>query len=262
MTKFTVITITYNAAEVVGRTLQSVLSQTYEDVEHLIVDGASTDGTLRLAEDYKQRSDDSGCGHKVIVKSEPDEGLYDAMNKGLTQASGDYVIYMNAGDTFPAADTLEQIAHRCHLNELPSAELPAVLYGQTDIVDNEGRFLRHRRLQAPRRLTWRSFRLGMLVCHQAFYARTDLAKNLQFDTQYRLSADVDWCIRVMREGERMGLPLCHTNMVVADYLEGGTSIQNHRESLRERFTVMRRHYGLLTTLVMHAWFIVRSVIRR
>ena len=262
MTRFTVVTITYNAAAVVQRTLDSVLCQTYEDVEHLIIDGASTDETLQIVEAYKQQSDESDSGHKVIVKSEPDEGIYDAMNRGLTQVMGDYVVYMNAGDAFPAPDTLEQIARRCHLNELPSAELPAVLYGLTDIVDQEGRFLRHRRLQPPARLTWRSFRHGMLVCHQAFYARTDLAKNLQYDTQYRLSADVDWCIRVMREADRMGLPLCNINMVVANYLEGGMSIKNHRESLRERFTVMRRHYGLLTTCAMHVWFVVRAAISR
>ena len=262
MTRFTVVTITYNAAAVVRRTLDSVLAQTYEDVEHLIIDGASTDETLQIVEAYKQKSDESDSGHKVIVKSEPDEGIYDAMNKGLTQVMGDYVVYMNAGDAFPAPDTLEQIARRCHLNELPSAELPAVLYGLTDIVDQEGRFLRHRRLQPPARLNWRSFRHGMLVCHQAFYARTDLAKNLQYDTQYRLSADVDWCIRVMREADHMGLPLCNINMVVANYLEGGMSIKNHRESLRERFTVMRRHYGLLTTCAMHVWFVVRAAISR
>jgi len=262
MTKFTVITITYNAADVVGRTLDSVRSQTYEDVEHLIIDGASTDATLAMAEAYKRESDASDCGHKVIVKSEPDEGIYDAMNKGLTQASGDYVVYMNAGDTFPAPDTLEQVAHRCHLNELPTEALPAVLYGLTDIVDREGRFVRHRRLQPPARLTWRSFRQGMLVCHQAFYARTDLAKNLQYDTRYRLSADVDWCIRVMREADRTGLPLCNIGIVVANYLDEGATTKNHRESLGERFAVMRRHYGLLSTCVMHVWFLVRAVVIR
>ena len=146
MTRFSVVTITYNAQAVLQPTLQSVLKQTYEGVEHLIIDGASKDDTLRLAEAYKQQSDELGLGHKVIIQSEPDHGIYDAMNKGLTQASGDYIIYMNAGDSFPADDTLEQIARRCHLNELPSGELPAVLYGETDIIDQERRFLRHRRL--------------------------------------------------------------------------------------------------------------------
>lgn len=262
MTKFTVITITYQAEAVVGRTLQSVLSQNYEDIEHLIIDGASTDGTLALVETYKQQSDASGCGHKVIVKSEPDEGIYDAMNKGLTQASGDYIVFMNAGDFFPQDDTLEQIARRCHLNELPSSELPAVLYGNTNIVDGEGKFLYPRRLQPPERLTWRSFRHGMLVCHQAFYARTDIAKNLQYDTRYRYSADVDWCIRVMREAERMNLPLVPIGIVTALYLEEGQTTQNHRASLLERFRVMKSHYGLISTLLQHVWFVIRAVLRK
>lgn len=262
MTKFTVITITYNAEKVLERTLQSVLTQTYEDVEHLIIDGASKDKTLALAEAYKKASDDSEQGHKVIIKSEPDEGIYDAMNKGLTQASGDYIVFMNAGDFFPQDDTLEEIAHRCHLNELPSAELPAVLYGNTDIVDGEGRYLHPRRLQPPAKLTWHSFRHGMLVCHQAFYARTDIAKNIQYDMQYRYSADVDWCIRVMKEADRLGLPLYNINKVVANYTEEGATTLHHHESLRERYRVMVQHYGRVSTFLMHCWFAVRSVISR
>ena len=259
MTKFTVITITFNAEKVVERTLKSVLNQTYEGVEHLIIDGASKDRTLEMAEAYKRQSDASDCGHKVIIASEPDDGIYHAMNKGLTQASGDYIVYMNAGDFFPEDDTLEMIARNCHLNELPSSELPAVLYGNTNIVDNEGRFLHPRRLQPPERLTWRSFRKGMLVCHQAFYARTDIAKNLQYDTQYKYSADVDWCIRVMHEGERMGLPLYNINMVVANYTEEGATTRHHRESLKERYRVMARHYGHISTFLMHCWFVVRQL---
>ena len=261
MIRFTVVTITYNAEAVLERTLQSVLRQTYGGVEHLIIDGASKDGTIQMAEAYKQASDQSERGHKVIIKSEPDRGIYDAMNKGLMQASGDYIVYMNAGDCFPQDDTLEQVVRRCRLSEYPSDGLPGVLYGLTDIVDGEGRYLRPRRLQPPAQLNWRSFRHGMLVCHQAFYARTDIAKNLQYDLRYRFSADVDWCIRIMRETERMGLTLCNTKMVVANYTEEGATTQNHSESLKERFHVMRRHYGLLTTLAMHAWFFIRAFLK-
>lgn len=261
MIRFSVVTITYNAEAVLQRTLQSVLSQTYEGVEHLIIDGASKDSTLQLAEDYKRASDSSELGHKVIIKSEPDKGIYDAMNKGLAQASGDYVVFMNAGDFFPQADTLEQVARRCRLSECPSEDLPGVLYGYTDIVDDAGHYLHPRRLQPPSQLTWQSFRRGMLVCHQAFYARTDIAKNLPYDLRYRFSADVDWCIRVMRESERMGLSLCHTNMVIANYTEEGATTKNHKASLRERFDVMRRHYGLFSTLAMHVWFVLRTLFK-
>ena len=262
MIKFTVVTITYNAEGVLQRTLDSVLTQQYEDVEHLIIDGASTDGTLAIAEVYKAQSDASDNGHKGIVRSEPDDGIYHAMNKGLTQASGDYIVFINAGDSFPQKDTLEKIAHCCHLNELPSDALPAVLYGNTDIVDGEGNFLHPRRLQPPAKLTWRSFRHGMLVCHQAFYARADIAKNLQYDTQYKYSADVDWCIRVMKEAERLSLPLYNIDMVVANYTEEGTTTRHHRESLRERYRVMAHHYGQVSTFLMHGWFAVRSLISR
>lgn len=261
MIHFSIITITYNAERVLQRTLDSVLGQTYEGVEHLIIDGASKDATISLAGQYKQQSDCSGNGHQVIIQSEPDNGIYDAMNKGLTQASGDYVVFLNAGDYFPDADTLEQIVHRCKLSEYPADELPGVLYGNTNIVDGEGHFLHPRRLQPPAKLSWKSFRHGMLVCHQAFYARTDIAKNTQYDTRYRFSADVDWCIRIMRETERMGLTLCHTEMVVANYTEEGATTQNHSKSLEERFHVMRRHYGLLTTLAMHAWFFIRAFLK-
>ena len=258
MIRFSIVTITYNAEKVLQRTLDSVRSQTYEGVEHLIVDGASKDQTLAIVEQYKQQSDVSDNGHKVIIQSEPDHGIYDAMNKGLTQASGDYIVFLNAGDSLPTAYTLEEIVHHCRLNEFPENELPGVLYGNTDIIDAEGRFLHPRRLQPPETLTWRSFRHGMLVCHQAFYARTDIAKNTQYDTRYRFSADVDWCIRVMRESERMGLSLCNTRMVVANYTEEGATTKNHRASLFERFDVMRRHYGLFTTIAMHVWFVIRS----
>ncbi|MGX8695337.1 MAG: glycosyltransferase family 2 protein [Prevotella sp.] len=260
MIRFTVVTITYNAEAVLERTLQSVLSQTYEGVEHLIIDGASSDNTVALAERYKAESDISENGHKVIIQSEPDHGIYDAMNKGLSQAAGDYIVYMNAGDFFPAADTLEQIAHRAQLNQTPSDDLPGVLYGNTDIVDAEGHYLYPRRLQPPAVLTWRSFRQGMLVCHQAFYARTDIAKNLQYDTRYKYSADVDWCIRVMRESERAGLRLYNINMVIANYTEEGQTTQHHRESLRERYHLMTRHYGHVQTFLLHCWFVVRAII--
>ena len=255
---FSIITITYNAEKVLQRTLDSVRSQTYRDMEHLIIDGASTDETVAMADAYRQRA-----SYDVVVRSEPDRGIYDAMNKGLRLATGEYVVFMNAGDTFHDERTLERVLGG--ITELRNSETrelrPAVTYGDTDIVDSEGRFLRKRHLSVPDRLTWRSFRKGMLVCHQAFYARQDIARDIPYDLQYRHSADVDWCIRVMKEAERRHLPLRRVPGVVADFMDGGNTTQNHRASLKERFTVMRRHYGLFTTLTMHAWFIVRAFFR-
>lgn len=258
MIRFSIITCTFNAEAVIERTLDSVLEQTHSHLEHLIIDGASKDRTVEMAQHYKTKSDEEDHCHDVIICSEPDGGLYDAMNKAIAKATGDYVLFLNAGDVFPSPDTLEMVAESVGDGEA----LPAVLYGDTDIVNEEGRFLRHRRLAAPRRLTWRSFMKGMLVCHQAFYARTDLAKQTPYNLDYRYSADVDWCIRIMEHAEREHLQLLRLPEVVADYLDGGMTNKNHRASLFERFRIMRRHYGLFTTLAMHAWFVARAVLKK
>ena len=255
MIKFTIVTCTFNAEHELQRTLDSVFHQSYADVEHLILDGLSSDRSVEMAQTYKQRSDEARTGHEVVVCSERDSGLYDAMNKGIARATGDYIVFLNAGDMFPSEATLEHIAHSIGDGEA----LPGVIYGDTDIVNDEGRFLRHRRLQPPAKLTWRSFRNGMLVCHQAFYALTTLAKDNPYNLNYRFSADVDWCIRVMKEAERRHLMLKNVDEVVVNYLDGGMTEKNHRASLRERFSVMRRHYGLPLTLIMHVWFVVRQL---
>lgn len=263
MIKFTVVTITYNAAGVFMRTAESVARQTYGEVEHLIIDGASADGTQKLAEEYKKTSDEAGNGHEVKIVSEPDKGLYDAMNKGRRLATGDYVCFLNAGDFFPSEDTLAVIAANAGLEECRSEgrPLPAVLYGDTDWVDNDGNYMRRRRLTPPENLTWRSFRYGMLVCHQAFYVRADIARKVSYDLRYCFSADVDWCIRVMKEAEKESLPLVNVHATIADYQREGQSTKNHRASLLERFDIMSRHYGLFTTIIMHFWFVIRAVFK-
>lgn len=247
--KISIITVTYNAASVLKRTLDSVKAQSWQQIEHIIIDGASKDETISMAETYKAQ-----CPYEVVILSEPDKGLYDAMNKGLRLATGDYLVFLNAGDTLHAADTLETIVRLAQ-------PLPGVLYGDTAITDEQGNFLHLRRLRPPKKLSWKSFRQGMLVCHQAFYALTDIAKNLPYDPRYRYSADVDWCIRVMKEAQKRQLPLVNTQAILADYQEEGQTTIHHRDSLKERFDVMRRHYGLFSTVMMHLWFAVRQLIK-
>ena len=257
--KISVVTITFNAERTLQRTLDSVRRQTYPHLEHLIIDGASKDGTVAIAERYRQQ-----CPYDVVVQSEPDRGLYDAMNKGLQKATGDYVVFLNAGDTFYADDTVETVVQSAQNADSRSsaASLPAVIYGDTAITDAEGRFLHLRTHRPPEHLSWRSFRQGMLVCHQAFYARLDIARQIPYQLRYRHSADVDWCIRVMKEAERQGLPLVNTHAVLANFEEGGNTTQNHRASLRERFQVMSSHYGYVQTVALHLWFVLRAVYRR
>lgn len=241
--KFSVITVTYNAESVLEDTILSVISQTYHHVEYIIVDGASKDGTLSIINRYKDRIT------KVI--SEPDKGLYDAMNKGMRQATGDYLCFLNAGDSFHEDNTLQQIVHT-----ITEKELPDVLYGETALVNNKRHFLRMRRLSTPKVLTWKSFKQGMLVCHQAFFAKTSLAE--PYDLQYRFSADFDWCIRVMKKART----LHNTHLTIIDYLEEGMTTQNRKASLKERFHIMARHYGMISTVAHHAWFVLRAVLKK
>ena len=255
MIRFSIITCTFNAEAVIERTLDSVLEQTHSHLEHLIIDGASKDRTVEMAQHYKTKSDEEDHCHDVIICSEPDGGLYDAMNKAIAKATGDYVLFLNAGDVFPSPDTLEMVAESVGDGEA----LPAVLYGDTDIVDGEGRFLRHRKLHPTGKLTWRSFRHGMLVCHQSFYARLDIARETPYDTHFRYSADVDWCIRIMKKAAERGQLLVPIPAVTTRYMEEGQTTLHHKDSLRERFEVMRRHYGLLSTVAMHAWFVLRKI---
>ena len=259
--RITIITVTYQAAAVMQRTLDSVSRQTFQQIEHLIIDGASKDDTVKIAKAYQEK-----VPYPVIIQSEPDHGLYDAMNKGLHKATGDYLVFLNAGDTLHADDTLSTLNGKMPTSSPPQqgepeGVAPAVIYGDTAIVDSEGKFLHLRRLRPPKQLTWRSFKHGMLVCHQAFYVRTDIAQQEDYDLQYRHSADVDWCIRVMKRAEEMRLPLVNTNTILADFMEGGNTTQNHRASLKERYQVMCHHYGKVSTMVMHAWFLVRQLFR-
>ena len=242
--KFSIITVTYNASLLMGATLESVLSQTYTNYEYILVDGGSTDDTVAVAKA-------SGIEFAHIV-SERDNGIYDAMNKGMALATGDYLCFLNAGDAFFAPDTLQTIVDAI----ADETELPDVLYGETAEVDAQRNFVRMRRLQAPKELTWHSFRNGMLVCHQSFYARREIAP--MYDLRYRLSSDVDWCIKVMKRSKKM----VNVNAVVVNYLQNGLSLQHHRKSLVERFRVMSRHYGLLPTICRHIWFALRAVVKR
>lgn len=242
--KFSIITITYNASSVIEPTLKSVIEQTYGNYEYLLIDGGSKDDTVAKAKA-------SGIEFAHIV-SERDDGLYDAMNKGIKLATGDYLCFLNAGDSFYAPDTLQTVVDAIAGEE----QLPDVLYGETAEVDEKRDFVRMRRLKAPEKLDWRSFRNGMLVCHQSFYARREIAP--LYDLKYRLSSDVDWCIKIMKKAKKM----VNVNAVVTNYLQNGLSLQRHRKSLIERFWVMAKHYGFLPTMGRHIYFVFRAVVKR
>ena len=239
--KFSIITVTYNAESTIEATMRSVKQQTFRPIEHIIIDGGSKDNTLYIINKYK---DDNT---KVI--SEPDKGLYDAMNKGIRLATGTYLCFLNAGDTFHEQDTLEKMVNGAGLSD--NHELPEILYGQTAIVDAERHFLRMRHHTAPEVLTWKSFQQGMLVCHQAFFVKRTLAE--PYDLQYKYSSDYDWCIRMMKKAD----VISNTHLILIDYLDEGMTTRHHRASLIERLRIMAKHYGWGKALLMHLWFVIR-----
>lgn len=239
----TVITITYNAAGVLARTMRSMAGQSARGYEHLIVDGASTDGTVALAESMPNP------GLRIV--SEPDRGIYDAMNKGLRLARGRYVLFLNAGDAFTRPDVLQMY--------MDAARTGAdVVYADTLVTDPEGTYVRPRHLSAPEVLDAASFARGMLVCHQAFMVRRDLAG--PYDTRYRFSADYDWCVACLLKSDPSRCVNLHTNAVL--YLAEGTTDRNKIRSLRERFGIMCRRYGTLRTVANHISFVPRALARR
>jgi len=224
-----VITIVYNNVKDIERTVLSVLNQTYTGIEYIVVDGLSNDGTLDIIKKYE--------GRIAKFTSEKDEGIYDAMNKGLDLATGDYVIFMNSGDEFYDIDTVAAV--------FASANDADIYYGETEMIDDVGQSLGQRRHKAPKRFTWRGFNLGMSISHQAIYIKRTLIE--PYDRRYQLSADIDWIIRAAKKAKK----IVNVNRYVAKYLVGGMSKTKHRQSLVERFDIMKRHYGLVPTVFNH-----------
>ena len=215
--KFSIITVTYNAEKVLEDTIQSVISQTYHHIEYIIVDGASKDGTISIINRYRP--------HIHTVVSEPDKGLYDAMNKGIALASGDYLCFLERGRLFSrgrhtttnGAYHQRQRTARCALRRnryrRPGQAFPA----DAQIV------------RSPKRLPGKSFKQGMLVCHRAFFPRHTLVE--PYNLKYRFSADFDWCIRIMKKART----LHNTHLTIIDYLDEGMTTRNQKASPKERF---------------------------
>ncbi len=236
--KVSIITVCYNAEKELQTTIESVRNQTYKNIDYVIVDGASKDGTLDV---IKQNSD-------VVSRwvSEKDGGLYYAMNKGLDLACGDYVLFLNAGDMFFEDTTLEKML-AC------SATAQDIYYGDTMILSQAGEPLGRRRLALPKRLSEKSFRWGMTVCHQSILIRKDLCS--YYDTNYRITADYDWVLSAIERADKE--KICNTGLFVSKFLQGGISSKNIKKANMERFVIMRKHYGLIPTV----WYNVLMLFR-
>lgn len=238
--KISIITVVFNNVKDIEYTISSVISQTYSNIEYIVIDGASTDGTLEVIYKYQDSID------KVI--SEPDKGIYDAMNKGLSLATGDYVLFLNSGDTLYDEHTISTVVQKGNGAD--------IIYGETKLVDEHRKIIGNRRHKTPSRFDWKSFRYGMNICHQAIYIKR--AITTPYDLQYQLSADIDWIIRAAKKAKTTQ----NINTYVTQYLVGGMSQKRHQQSLKERYQIFKKHYGAINNIINHGIIACRLLIYR
>lgn len=163
-----VVTVSYNAATTIEETILSVLNQTYSNIEYIIIDGGSTDGTVDIIRKYADRL--------AYWISEPDKGIYDAMNKGIAAASGDYINFMNAGDVFYDQDVIKNIFEKTYPNDCN------VIYGKTLVHYRWGTYI-----VSPTDLS--VLKKRMCLCHQSVFVRVSTHKANPFDTSFKITAD-------------------------------------------------------------------------
>lgn len=214
--RVSVITVVRNGRDLIGATLDSIVGQTWGDREIIVVDGLSTDGTLDVIKRYSDRI------HRLIV--EPDNGIYDAMNKGIAAATGDWLIFMNAGDVFNSAEVLERVAG------LLKDERP-LLCGRYEKVWN-GRSV----LFDPQ-----SMRPGVMPSsHQATFVSVDVARQNLFDLSLRVGSDYDQICRITRGSSE---PIQFTDIVIATVEGDGYSSSNPYRVNQDYRNIIIRHFG-------------------
>ncbi len=174
--KYSIVTVTYNCEKLIQKTIDSVARQTHRELEHIIIDGCSTDATCTLI------SNAAEADSRMVFLSEPDTGIYNAMNKALKYLSGDYVIFLNAGDYFFSDETLEHIQ-----KFICDMEYPDVINGNVIVYTSRG-IKKIERKKFGKRL----FLIANTVCHQGVFAKATLFNEYIFDETFKYCADRDW----------------------------------------------------------------------
>ncbi|MFI3314296.1 MAG: glycosyltransferase family 2 protein [Rikenellaceae bacterium] len=228
--KVTIITVVWNAKDALKRTIETIKQLKYDNLEYIVVDGDSTDGTKEVIE--------QNSINITSWISEKDNGIYDAMNKALRMATGDYVWFMNAGDTIYSSDILSDIFSGCET-------YADIYYGDTVILSEDFKVKGLRGKRPPRRLSVSSFKYGMSVCHQSVIVKRTIAP--LYDLNYRYCADIDWLLQCIKSAKTK----VNCNMIFTNFVEGGVSMQHKKESLMERYEIMVKYYGRVATLFNH-----------
>lgn len=239
-----IITVVFNSEKLIEKTIQSIINQDYPKKELVIIDGGSKDGTLEIIKRYQNKIS--------YFLSEPDKGIYDAMNKGLKAATGEFVIFINSGDLLE-----DQVLSKIFSKFDASVD---VFYGETNLIDEEGKVLGTRSKLSTRKLplqmTWQDMKYGMVVSHQSIIVRRNLAP--LYNLVYKCSSDIDWVITCLKKSQKIE----NTKLVISRYLIGGFSIKQKRRCFNERYTVYTKHYGFLNSLWIHTYILVRALFHK
>lgn len=231
--KISIITITYNSAKTLQRALASILSQTYKDIEHIIVDGASDDGTVEIIKAYAE------AHQNVRWVSEKDDGIYNALNKGIRMATGDVIGFLHSDDVLNSADSIEQIATAFESSQAD------VVYGDLQYCKG-GKVVRRWKSNA---FNPRALKFGWMPPHPTVYVRKEVYEQVGlYDEWFRISADYDMLLRIFTAGyETHYIPEVMVSMET-----GGASNKNTKARLsktQEDFIVLKKNHvgaGLLT----------------
>ncbi len=247
--KLSIITVVRNAKELFLQTLESVKNQTYQNIEYVVVDGNSSDGTKQLIEENQE--------FITTWISEKDKSLYDAMNKGLKLCTGDFVWFLHAGDTIPTPQTLENVINDV-LNKETDFQKIDFIYGKVKIKHLDNSFTDYHKIAPTEKqlskLGYKNFLEGMVICHQAMLVRREIAP--LYDLNFRLAGDIDWSIRLFKEIEKrktnkQEIRVKQTEIVIAHFLAGGISTSQKKKSLQERFKIFQKHIGFVGAVWQH-----------
>lgn len=216
--KLSIITVCFNAENTIERTIKSILEQTFTEFEWVVVDGKSTDTTNEIIKKYLQEFERKGV--KVNYRSESDKGIYDAMNKGAQRATGEYLTYMNADDLYYKNDSIERVIT---ILDNTSAD---IVYGDCCFIKPTEQYIE--KAKAIETITYH-----LPFCPQAAFVKSELQRQLQFDTQFRISADYDFFLRAYLQGKQFQ----RVEQVVAYFTFGGASNENLVSTYKEDVAV-------------------------
>lgn len=228
--KITIVTVCLNAEKTIKKTIESVLNQSYSNIEYLIIDGKSNDKTIEIIKGYMMDS-------RIIFVSEKDKGLYNAMNVAIQMSSGDYIIFMNSGDVFCDNKVIADF----------------IQYMYADIV--YGNAIRNFQDGSKRETYKGKYKLlcmllmGRMMCHQAVFTKTVIMKQYGFDEQYRICADYDFILRAKKDKCNM----CYINrdVCIVDNVEGISSQKSNYYTMRtEDDRSLKKNMPLLYNLII------------